>query len=194
MSLQNSLKNKKKIRAIGFDDAPFRSERGSPVHIAGVVCSDTRFEGMLWGEIEKDGTNATEVLTELIKNSKFMDQIDLVLIDGLAMGGFNLVDLPMLSEVLKKPCVAVMRRMPNMTKIHAALDHFKDAEMRRSLIKKAGKIHCINEFYFQIAGGDESLIASALEQLTDTGKVPEVLRLAHLIGAAVKTGQSSNRA
>jgi len=30
--------------------------------------------------------------------------------------------------------------------------------------------------------------------LTDTGHVPEALRLAHLIGSAIMTGQSSNRA
>jgi hypothetical protein len=37
-------------------------------------------------------------------------------------------------------------------------------------------------------------MADALTQLTDTGHVPECLRLAHLIGSAVKTGTSGQRA
>lgn len=48
-----------------------------------------------------------------------------------------------------------------------------------------------------MAGFDEDSFDFALRVLnrvTDTGKVPEALRLAHLIGSAVKTGQSSKRA
>ena len=70
-SLEELLRLKKTIRIIGFDDAPFQKERGSSVKIAGVVCSNTRFEGMLWGEVTMDGTDATEALVELLKGSNF---------------------------------------------------------------------------------------------------------------------------
>jgi len=38
------------------------------------------------------------------------------------------------------------------------------------------------------------MVAKILNQVTDTGNVPEALRIAHLIGSAIKTGESSNRA
>ena len=57
--LETVLARGKRIRAIGFDDAPFSDTHGSPVPIAGVVCSDTRFEGMVWGTVSKDGDDAT---------------------------------------------------------------------------------------------------------------------------------------
>lgn len=82
-SLDELLRLKKTIHVIGFDDASFKKERASPVKIAGVVCSGTRFEGMLWGEVKKDGTDATEVLVKLLQGSKFYEQINVVLIDGL---------------------------------------------------------------------------------------------------------------
>jgi len=41
---------------------------------------------------------------------------------------------------------------------------------------------------------DPAIVGAALATLTDRGKVPEPLRLAHLIGAAVVTGQSGRRA
>ena len=42
--------------------------------------------------------------------------------------------------------------------------------------------------------GDAHTAGQVLTRLTDTGHVPEALRLAHLIGSAIMTGQSSNRA
>ena len=89
-SLEKLIKKDLRIRVIGFDDAPFESRRNSPVKIAGVVCSGTRFEGMLWGEVRKDGNDATDVICDLLLNSKFNDQVHMVLIDGLAFGGLSL--------------------------------------------------------------------------------------------------------
>ncbi|MFP2934395.1 hypothetical protein ACLESO_56630 [Pyxidicoccus sp. 3LG] len=43
-------------------------------------------------------------------------------------------------------------------------------------------------------GAEPPLVAEALARVTDRGNVPEPLRLAHLIGSAVVTGQSGQRA
>lgn len=194
MELSELIRKNKNIRVVGFDDAPFAAPRGSAVNISGVICSNTRFEGMLWGCAEKDGTNATEVLAAMLRQSKFYEQVHVVLIDGIAIGGFNVVDLPALAQTLKKPCIAVMRKMPDLTAIDSALKNFSDYEPRIERLKRAGEVHSLKSFYFQAQGCEAEIAAEALNRLTDTGRVPEALRLAHLIGAAVMTGQSSNRA
>ncbi|GAB2190527.1 DUF99 family protein [Sessilibacter sp. MAH1] len=193
-ALQKALHKDKQLRVVGFDDAPFQKTRGSVVNLSGIICSNTRFEGMLWGELEKDGTNATEVLIDLLINSKFYSQLHLVLTDGIAFGGFNIIDLPKLSTALNLPCIAVMRKMPNLTAINDALKNFDDYTSRYELVLKAGEIYQHDAFYFQCAGCSSDTAARALIKLTDTGNVPEALRLAHLIGSAVKTGQSGKRA
>ena len=193
-SINKLIRQDLKIRVIGFDDAPFMSRRNSPVNVAGVVCSGTRFEGMLWGEVHKDGSDATDIITDLLLKSKFNDQVHMVLIDGLAFGGFNLIDLPELACRLDRPCVTVMRKPPDITAIKKALMHFTDYESRIRLLEKAGEIHNLDNFYFQVIGEEPSIIGSALKSVSDQGNVPEALRLAHLIGSAVITGQSSRRA
>ncbi len=193
-SLEELYRLKKKIRVIGFDDAPFERASGSPVKIVGVVCSDTRFEGMLWGEVSKDGTDATRVLVNLLQTSKFYEQINIVLIDGIAFGGFNIIDLSQLSGVLKRPCVAVMRKYPDIQAVKKALKNFNDYSQRNQLITRAGTIYEGGGFCYQVRGCRAEVAAHVLQQLTDTGHVPEALRLAHLIGAAVISGESSNRA
>ena len=193
-TLEELLRLEKTIRVIGFDDAPFEKRRGAPVNLAGIVCAQVRFEGMLWGEIERDGDDATDGVIELVSGSKFAEQTHIILTDGLAFGGFNLLDLPRLAEALERPCVAVMRKMPDMEAIDRALENFEDADRRRELIARAGDIHHHEPFYFQVAGADPEVIGPVLEHLTDQGHVPEALRLAHIIGAAINTGESSNRA
>lgn len=193
-SLAQLIQQKKQLRVVGFDDAPFQKEQDSQVSLSGIVCANTRFEGMLWGEVTRDGTDATDTLVNMLLPSKFFAQTHLVITDGLAFGGFNLLDLPQLSERLSRPVIAVMRRRPDLEAIDRALNLFSDAATRKALVAKAGEIHEMEGFTFQVAGCDAEEAGLALKQLTDTGKVPEALRLAHLIGSAVKTGQSSNRA
>lgn len=193
-TLRDLIEQNGQIRVIGFDDAPFHLYRDKTVYIAGVVCSGTRFEGMLWGEVEKDGVNATDQIINLLKQSKFYEQIHLVLIDGLAFGGFNLIDLPRLTEKLEKPCVAVMRKPPDIKAVKKALAHFNDCDKRTQLIADAGEIHQAGNFFFQVINEEPHIIGQVLRRISDQGHVPEALRLAHLIGSAVILGQSGKRA
>ena len=56
----------------------------------------------------------------MLLRSKFLAQLHLILLDGISMGGFNIIDLPELSERLGLPCVSVMRHLPNFSKIQVA--------------------------------------------------------------------------
>ncbi len=184
----------KHLRAIGFDDAPFDRRRGGAVHVAGVVCSGTRFEGLVWGRVRKDGWNATAELVRLLEGGKFLPQTHLVLLDGIAFGGLNVVDLPALAGRLGRPCISVMRKPPDLEGMARAIRHLPRPEARLALLQKAGPIHQSGHFVFQCQGLEPQAAAEALARLTDTGHVPEPLRLAHLIGAAIEGGQSSHRA
>jgi len=181
-------------RVIGFDDAPFDRAAGSPVPISGIVCAGTRFEGMVWGRATRDGNDATDVILALLRDSKFHAQVHAVLVDGLAVGGFNLIDLPRLSTELERPVVAVMRRPPDVDAVRAVLARFDDADRRLALLEAAGPIHTEQGFTFQCHGAEVDVVAALLDRLTDRGRVPEPLRLAHLIGSAVVLGQSGRRA
>lgn len=182
------------LRAVGFDDAPFRRRRGSRVHVAGVVCAGTRFEGLVWGHLRQDGWDATEALARMLLGGKFLPQIHLVLLDGLSFGGFNLVDLPALAARLGRPCVAVMRRPPNLAAVERAIRRLPHPERRLRLLERAGPVHLRAPFAFQVQGAEPDTAAEALARLTDRGNVPEPLRLAHLVGAAVVRGESGRRA
>ncbi|MCH9682258.1 MAG: DUF99 family protein, partial [Deltaproteobacteria bacterium] len=153
------------LRAIGFDDAPFARRRGARVDLAGVVCRGTRFEGMLWGHTRKDGWGATATLISMLRGSKYLPQVHLVLLDGIAFGGLNVVDLPALAEAVQRPCVAVMRRMPNLPAMHRAIGMLPRPERRLDLLQRAGPIHQRAPFVFQVCGLDPARTYDALRRL-----------------------------
>jgi endonuclease V-like protein UPF0215 family len=194
LKLTDLLRLDRTIKVIGFDDAPFSRSSGNPVAIAGIVCGGTRFEGMVWGKVTPDGLDATDAICQLLIGGKFLPQLHIILLDGIAFGGFNIVDLPELASRLQIPCVAVMRRPPDLAAVEKAIRYFADAEYRLELLQRAGKIHVFEPFFFQVCGEQPEVIAAVLQRLTDNGKVPEALRLAHLIGAAVINGVSSSSA
>ncbi len=182
------------LRAVGFDDAPFERAHRGDVGIAGVVCAGTRFEGLVWGRVRRDGWNATPALVRLLAGGKFLPQLHLVLLDGIAFGGFNVVDLAALAEALGRPCVAVMRRPPDVAAVERALRHLPRPDRRLEVLRRAGPVHRAGGFVFQVRGAEPGPTARALARLTDRGAVPEPLRLAHLVARAVRTGESGNRA
>jgi len=182
------------LRVIGFDDVPWRHRRRGAVGLVGAVCAGTRFEGMLYGSVRRDGWRATLTLERLLLESKFLPQLHLVLLDGIAFGGFNLVDLPRLAHTLQRPCVSLMRRLPDLAAMERAARRLPRAPARLAVLRRAGPIHVSGPFVYQVHGADPREIAAAHRRLTDTGNVPEALRLAHLIGGAFAYGQSGKRA
>jgi endonuclease V-like protein UPF0215 family len=192
------------LRAIGFDDAPFdrpssgaearEGARGRDVSLAGVVCAGTRFEGLVWGRVRRDGWNATEEVVRLLAGGKFLPQIHLVLLDGIAFGGFNVVDLAALADALARPCAAVMRRPPDLDAVERAIRRLPRPERRLELLRRAGPVHHAEGFVFQVCGAGADETGRVLARLTDRGAVPEPLRLAHLVAGAVRRGESGRRA
>ncbi len=182
------------LRAIGFDDAPFDRARRGDVAVAGVVCAGTRFEGLVWGRVRRDGWNATGEIVRLLSGGKFLPQLHLLLVDGIAFGGFNVVDLAALSEALRRPCVAVMRRPPDLGAVERAIARLPRPARRLEVLRRAGPVHRVGPFVFQVRGAGPEETARALARLTDRGAVPEPLRLAHMVAGAVRTGESGNRA
>jgi endonuclease V-like protein UPF0215 family len=195
MKLDQLLQTGRTIRVLGVDDAHYPDKtHGSSVNIAAVICGGTRFEGMLWGSIAKDGMDATDRIVRLIRESKFAAQLHLVLLDGITFGGCNVVDLPAISRELNLPVVAFMRRPPNMETFRRVVHSLPNSEERWRRTKAAGQVQQLDGWVFQCAGEKPEVLARVLSRLTDNGKVPEVLRLAHLIGSAVMLGESTNRA
>jgi endonuclease V-like protein UPF0215 family len=180
---------------IGFDDGPFdRNRRGGQVLLVGAVCARTRLDGVLTGRIWQDGWNATARIAALVEGSAFADHIRAVLLNGITLGGFNVVDIHELARALDRPVLVVARRLPRLEKIRRALAHLPGGERRWRLIEQAGPMEPAGPVVVQRAGLTLGQARELVARTTLHGKLPEPLRLAHLIAGGLTTGHSRGRA
>jgi len=179
---------------LAFDDAPFeRSHRGN-VRVIGVAFSDLRVEGVLSDAVRRDGANATDVLARMVSGSQFGAHTSAVLLQGIALGGFNVVDIHALHERLGVPVLVVARRAPDYDAIEAALlGHVPGGKRKWALIQRAGHMEPCAGLHAQRAGLTLPEAEALVQRLCVQGKIPEPLRLAHLIAGGLATGQSRGR-
>ena len=177
---------------IGIDDAPFaREQGGGAVPIVGAVYASLRLDGVLIGAIEKDGTDVTEKLIELVASSRFYQHIQLVLLQGVTFGGFNVVDVPALVDSLKVPALVVCRKSPDMEAMRKALlSRILEGESKWQLIEKLGPMELLAGIYVQRVGMSLEEATQVVERFAVNGQLPEPLRTAHLIAGALVYGES----
>ena len=180
---------------VGFDDAPFpRGARGN-VPVVGCVFSGTVFTGVLSGKVRKDGRNATEVLARLVAASKWALQLQLVMLQGIALAGFNVVDLAGLRRLTGLPVLVVARRRPGLDAIRdALLSRVPGGARKWALVEAAGPMEPCASVYVQRAGLSLDEAADVIARTALHGRIPEPLRAAHLVAGGAWGGESRGRA
>lgn len=186
---------KPQIRILGIDDSALINDK---VTIIGAFFrGGEQLDGILRSEVTKDGMDATDVIIEIVKNSKYCAQIRVIMLDGVTYAGFNPVDIKRIFDETNIPVIVFMRSCPDFEKIRLALENLTEKEKRWEIIMRAGKVHKIakeNPVFIQFAGMDKK---SAIEivQITSThSNIPEPLRVAHLIATGVVLGESTGKA
>jgi endonuclease V-like protein UPF0215 family len=209
------------VNVIGFDDGPFERDHRGDVLLVGAVCAGTRLDGVVSGRVRRDGADATRRMIELVRQSQFARSLQAVMLQGIAVGGFNVVDVHGLSLALDVPVLVVTRRLPDMGAVRRALfsedpparPHVKGAVRKWRLIERAGAVEPLGRsrrsaraegptglrtleprLWVQRAGLSLEEARRLVARTTLHGNIPEPLRLAHLIAGALVTGKSRGRA
>ena len=179
---------------VGFDDAPFaRSHRGD-VLVVGAVLAGARLEGVLSCKVRRDGANATRVLAARVRSSRHYGHLQAVLLQGITLGGFNVVDLRALHEQSGLPVLAVARHPPDLAAIRRALlQHVPGGARKWRLIEAAGPMEELAGVWVQRAGVTPAEVERLLASTQCHGKLPEPLRVAHMIAGGLAQGESRHR-
>jgi endonuclease V-like protein UPF0215 family len=179
---------------IGFDDAPFQPHHRGDVLVVGSVFCGSRLEGVLCGKVRRDGANATSTLVRLVSETRFRPHLQAVLLQGIALAGFNVIDLQGLSGALDIPVIAISRRAPQRDAIkRALLDKVPGGRRKWKLIERAGPMEALGGVYVQRVGIDAKATLSLIKAFAVNSSIPEPLRTAHLIAAGVTLGESRHR-
>jgi len=185
---------KPEIRILGIDDAPFDKFMGGKTKLIGAFFRGGRLlDGILSTEITVDGNDATDKIISMVKNSKFYTQIRAILLNGIAVGGFNVIDIKKLSKKTKIPVIIVIRNYPDLGRIKEVLTNL-GKKSKIKYLENAGKIYKSGKIYTQFAGTSKKKAEEILKISTVHANVPEPLRVAHLIASGVTYGESRGKA
>lgn len=189
---------KSQIRILGIDDSPFEFHNKITMVIGVVMRIPSYLEAVLKTEVEVDGNDACDKLVEMINSSRYKEQLKVVMLDGIALGGFNIVDIDELHKQIELPVITITREEPDFKAIENALkEHFQDWQKKLKVIKKGELIPVKTKhkpIYVKFVGLDFEEVKKVLELSTVRGALPEVIRVAHLIASGVAVGESYGRA
>lgn len=169
-----------------FDDAPFdRAHRGD-VPVVGTIFSGLRLDGVLWTKVRRDGRSATRALIRVLQESRFLPQVQVVMLQGITLAGFNVVDIHRLHRELDRPVLVVARRAPDLSAIREALlSRVPGGRRKWKLIEAAGPMEKVGRVHVQRVGLDRSQAERLVGDFAVYSDVPEPLRTAHIVASSL---------
>ncbi|MEW5893587.1 MAG: DUF99 family protein [Pseudomonadota bacterium] len=180
---------------VGFDDAPFRRSQRGDVLVVGAVFAGDRLDGVLSTRVRRDGVNSTARLIACLTGSKYFAQLQAILLQGIAFAGFNVIDLKALHQATRLPVLVVARHRPDLAAIRRALlEKVPGGARKWRLIEAAGPMTPMAGVYCQSVGIAADAAETLIARLQRHGRLPEPLRVAHMIAGGVTTGESRHRA
>ena len=185
---------KDEIRVIGIDDSPFNKFKDKKALVVGVVMRGGSWvDGVLSTKVAVDGNDSTKKIIEMINKCKFKTQLQCIFLDGIAVAGFNVIDIEELNKKTKLPVVIVIRKKPDIANIKKTLIKINKRDKIR-LIEKAGEVFRIDDIFIQSVGIEIQNLRKILKIVCTRSLIPEPLRLAHLIASGIVLGESRGRA
>ncbi|HKZ94105.1 MAG TPA: DUF99 family protein [Candidatus Bathyarchaeia archaeon] len=184
---------KPEIRVLGIDDGVFKPHSKDMVDVVGVVFRGGYWlDGFMHTKVQVDGMDATERLAEMITHSPHYPQLRVIMLNGVTLAGFNIVDIKELYEKVKRPTIAVTRDKPNFKDIKKALQNLPETEKRWKAIDRAGKMIRVrtrerqDPIYVHVAGIPEETAERILKSTSTRSNIPEALRVAHIIASGLR--------
>ena len=104
---------KDEIRVLAIKDVPLE-DPSKPLWVIGVVFRGGYWlDGVMRTQIPSEEFDATQSLVDMIKSSPHYDQIRVIMLDDILLGGQKVVDINELYEKTLKPVIVLMEKRPS---------------------------------------------------------------------------------
>ena len=175
---------KKGLRGLAIAES-FREDDKSST-LAGVVMRrDFIIDGFVFGHTTIEGNDATDSILQMHQKLN-RDDISFVMISGLILSMYNIVDIKKIWDKLKIPVIGVTH--DDSKGIEAAIKyHFPDSyQSKIEEYHKLGertkiRLHTGHDLYIRIEGCTINETKNLLDTFTLQGAIPEPLRVAHML-------------
>lgn len=179
---------KKGLRGLAVAESFRESDKTST--LAGVVMRrDFVIDGFVLGSTTLEGDDSTDEIISMYEKLSRED-ISFVMVSGLIISMYNIVDIKRLWTMLSVPIIGVTYEESGG--IEAAIKHhFPDSyqpkidQYQRLGSRTKVSLHTNHDIFLRIEGCSMNEAKRLLDTLTIQGSVPEPLRIAQLLAKAV---------
>lgn len=185
---------KKGLRGLAIAES-FRQNSSKSIFSGIVMRRDFIIDGFVFGSATLEGDDATDNILKMYEKLQRPD-ISYVLISGLIVSMYNIIDIKKLSDSLEIPIIGISYH-DSQGLSDAIKHHFpKSFESKITAYEKLGKREKIilknsNEIFVRKEGCALSDVKHLLDDLTLHGSVPEPIRVAQLLANTLLQKQLS---
>jgi hypothetical protein len=182
---------KKEVRILAISDGTSkRSLIRQNRAIVGVVLRGGHWlEGIMKTIIERNGCNVTSQLVRMIRSSSHFQQTRLIMTDGLAFAGVNIVNIRALHEMTNIPIIAVSRGRKEMEDLSEKMKGLDRHTSRVRALKAAGQPTSLvleptrRRIYAYYSGLNSTDLKSIMRGFY-VAETPEPIRVARILSSA----------
>jgi endonuclease V-like protein UPF0215 family len=150
-------------------------------------------ESVALGEFPVDGDGATEYLATWIAGLRARPMLQAVILGGITIAGLGIIDVTALAERLGLAVLVVTRHNPARSELADAL-RAAGLHERLEVLERIPRAYGVGEGLYLAHAGVPRIEAERLLLATlGKSRLPEPLRVAHLIGQAIVLRQSRGR-
>ena len=189
---------KEEIRIIGVDDGYFVKGKSKRTILVGAIMRGYKqLDGVLSTRITVDGWDVSENLVRMIKRSSHYKQLRVIMLNGITFAGFNTIDCEHVYKELGLPIIIVIRKKPDLSEFRKAMLNLRDGEERWKLVKKLEEPKPVvtrhGTTYYQKYGISDEDAKALIQKTAVYSRIPEPVRVAHLIAMGVTLGYSKGK-
>jgi endonuclease V-like protein UPF0215 family len=172
-----------------FGVAESFKKSGSKSTLAGVVMRrDLVIDGMAFGSATIEGDDATDSIVSMYQ-SLARDDVNCILLDGLVISMYNIIDGGKIAEQTGLPVIAITfedsKGLEGAIKRHFSdwqgkLEQYKKLGTRERVVLKTGKA-----LFIRYWGTSQKKAVAMLDSFTLQGAVPEPIKVAKLAARAM---------
>ena len=179
---------KKGLRGLAIAES-FRQNSKKSILSGIVMRRDFVIDGFVFGSATLDGDDATNTILQMYDDLKRPD-ISYVLISGLIISLYNIIDIKKIHESLKIPIIGVTYHDSDGIE-DSIKHHFSDSykskikHYQKLGIRKKITLHTSSEVFVRKEGCTLHDVKYLLNKLTLQGSIPEPLRVAQLLAKSM---------
>jgi uncharacterized protein len=179
---------------LGIDEGPFVKGQRAPVPLVAALCEGADLvEGVAQSAFRVDGDDATEFLVHWLHALRMRASVQAIALGGITLAGLGLVDVRALSDALSLPVLVVTRRPPDNARLREALEA-AGLSARFAIAERSPPAVATDDgVWLAHAGVTREDALALLRASCGKAKLPEALRIAHLVATALVRGESHGR-